>query len=151
MTKYLFAALVAWFFTLMIFSLSPALACSCGPSPDPKVALEGATAVFAGKVIAIEEEEHEQDVKLQIKIDVSKCWKGVTSTTVIVTTRHSTAACGYPFEISKEYLVYAQSVKGQEYLQTNFCSRTQELADAKEDLAELGEGSTPPCEGSDTK
>jgi hypothetical protein len=139
--KLLTAAVIFGGFSLMTLASSPAQACSCLPPPAPKVALEKAAAVFVGKVITIEEKDGRRK---EVKILVSKFWKGVTGDSVVVTTAIVSAACGFPFEMNKEYLVYASSIEVQKHLNTSLCTRTKKLEAAGEDLAELGEGSTPP-------
>lgn len=131
----------------LIFAISAAVllegaiasACSCLPPPPPKKAMEQAAAAFSGKVTKIEPAgECEQAVTLE----VAATWKGAGKKEVVLYTANDSAACGYGFVKGKSYLIYAHTAKRGEakLLETNICTRTALLADAKEDLKELGEG-----------
>ena len=124
---------------IMVSGAAIAAACSCIPSPPPKKALEQASAVFAGKVTKI---EPAGDAEKAVTIEIVKTWKGDHGKSVTLYTANDGAACGYAFKKGESYLVYAHLVKrGEEkQLETNICTRTARLADAKEDLKELGEG-----------
>jgi hypothetical protein len=138
--KRLLPSLVCGVSSLMAFASGAALACSCAPPPAPKVALERATAVFAGKVTSVEEKGHQK----QVTFEVRRSWKGIAGDTVMVTTASHSAACGFNFEVQKEYLVYGSKGENAEFLSTNICTRTKPLAQARDDLAELGEGTAHP-------
>ena len=140
MRKCMLTSLVCGVFSLMALAPGAAVACRCLPPPAPKVALERATAVFAGKVTAVAEKGQQK----QVTFEVSRSWKGIASDTVIVTTASHSATCGYNFEAQKEYLVYGSKGENAEFLSTNICTRTRPLAQAKDDLAELGEGTAHP-------
>lgn len=127
-------------FTLILataFIVNSALACSCAPPGPPKESLDQSTAVFSGKVTAVEKEG---PFGLIVTFAVDSAWKGVAEKTIKVGTASNDAMCGYSFEKGKSYLVYASVAPGAKKLQTNICSRTRSLDDAKEDLAALGEG-----------
>jgi len=138
--KYITTLLVAGFLGITMVDARPALACSCAVPPSPKVALEQTTAVFAGKVVNIEQSER----ALKVTLNVSRYWKGITAPTAVVTTATNSAACGYSFKADGEYLVYANDVRGHNELVTSICSRTKLLESAKADLTELGEGKPAP-------
>ncbi len=127
---------------LTLIVAAEVLACSCLPPPPPKVALEASTAVFSGKVLDVEDIGVFQRA---VTIEVASAWKGVKGKTVTVQTAKHGATCGFGFEKGKSYLVYANETKQGEAkaLSTNLCTRTRALGDAKEDLAELGEGTKP--------
>jgi len=72
---------------------------------------------------------------------VTEGWKGASQPTIVVRTPASSASCGVDFVEGQHYLVYAQENEGQ--LQVNQCSRTKELDQASEDLAALGQGTSP--------
>jgi hypothetical protein len=122
-------------FCLTFLLSSFAAACSCAPPPPPKDALKTATAVFQAKVTKIEKGERTYTVTFE----VSRSWKGISSDTVVVKTATDGAACGFGFEVDKEYLVYCYG-KADTGLQTNICTRTRTLEFAKEDIEALGEG-----------
>ncbi len=63
---------------------------------------------------------------------VADSWKGVTTMTVVIRTAVSGASCGYTFEAGKQYVVYAYHFSG--VLETNMCTRTNEVALAAADL-----------------
>ena len=123
--------------------LAPALAaaCSCAPPPPPREALKGSTAVFSGKVVEVKRHD---DFRLAVEFAAEESWKGIDARKVVVYTANNGAACGVNFEKGKRYLVYATEVpqgdEGKKALSTNLCTRTAKLADAKEDLKDLGEG-----------
>lgn len=132
---------------LFAFNTVPAWACSCAPPPPPGEARDGSAAVFAGQVIAIEAPGPINGVissadPVKVTLQVSQVWKGPLSNTLVVTTARDSASCGYSFDLSSEYLVYAYDSEGA--LNTNLCSRTAPLQSAGEDLNVLGEGATPP-------
>jgi len=123
-------------------------ACSCAPPPPPKEALGKASAVFSGKVVRMEKPKPRQGAgpirptqafgKVKVVIQVSRVWKGDLGKEVTLTTNASSAACGYGFRPDEVYLIYCHGEKHA--LSTNLCTRTKPLADAGEDLTELGVG-----------
>jgi len=119
---------------------APASACSCLRPPEAPVALAGSTAVFLGKVTAIERGK----TGLQITIEVDRAWKGIATKTVSLNTAPDDGMCGYHFEIGKSYLVYANGDKPKEgeqpKLSTNICTRTCHIDQAGDDLKAIGEG-----------
>jgi hypothetical protein len=120
-----------------------AQACSCIPPPPPKKALEQAHAVFSGKVTKIEEAG---EGELSVTLELATTWKGAADKELTLFTANQSAACGYGFEKGKTYLVYAHQIKRGEakVLETNICTRTALLADAKDDLKDLGAGKKVP-------
>ncbi|MDF2679104.1 MAG: hypothetical protein K0R47_294 [Brevibacillus sp.] len=145
---------------LLLFTLSTLLfaipssvyACSC-VSPGPvKEALAQAESVFAGKVTKIiEPKPNAQGIissadPVDVTFDVSISWKGVNTKHVTIKTPLDSASCGFSFDVGKEYLVYSYT-NGDNDLETNICTRTQELTVASEDLASLGTGMTPIQDG----
>ena len=114
-----------------------ARACSCAPPPPPAKALAQALAVFSGKVTRLAPN------RTLVWLDVTRIWKGVKDRQILVSTASHEAACGFPFRVGETYLVYATGENGP-MLRTGLCSRTKRLAEAAEDLTELGEGSPPP-------
>ena len=126
-------------FAMMTIIAAPALvfACSCAPPPSAKDALQSSSAVFAGKVTAI---AAAGKFHRAVTFEIASTWKGTKGKTVTVVTHKDGATCGYGFAKGKSYLVYASQVKeqGKMVLKTNICTRTRLLADAKQDLAELG-------------
>lgn len=117
---------------------APARACSCMRPPPPRDAADAATAVFQGKVTALQVDQPEGAYLAfhVYTLEVERVWKGDVVDTLTVRTADNSAACGRPFEVGESYLVYAKDVEGQ--LSDNLCSRTSKLADASEDLDALG-------------
>ena len=58
-----------------------------------------------------------------------------------ITTASSSAACGIPFAVGQNYLIYA-SGDGRD-LGVDLCSRTRPIEQADEDLRVIGLGATP--------
>jgi hypothetical protein len=114
-----------------------AFACSCVPPEPPVSALAAADSVFAGRVTTIEN----RGDSVAVTFDVSTVWKGSTSTTIAVRTALDDAVCGVEFQANQDYIVYATGSGAD--LAASLCSRTQPLANASVDLAELGPGQSP--------
>ncbi len=118
------------------------LGCSCEMSGSALEELERRGAVFSGSVIEIiiEEDEIWGTVHL-VKFDVIEAWKGVEGQEITVYTASNEAACGYNFQMNKDYLVYANYNNKDTRLGiigVGLCSRTKLLTDAARDLSELG-------------
>ncbi|MBI4349637.1 MAG: hypothetical protein HY553_22570 [Elusimicrobia bacterium] len=130
-----------------ILTARAASACSCRRPDPPRQALDRAAAVFAGRVVAMTEENPRRDGMMssmdpfRIEFAVSRSWKGPRRKALAARTVRDGASCGYRFEPGKEYLVFAYTDGGE--LWVGLCSRTKPLADAKEDLAALGRGKPP--------
>ncbi|MYB41652.1 MAG: hypothetical protein F4X76_05535 [Chloroflexi bacterium] len=82
-----------------------------------------------------------------VEFDVDRVWGGSVTSTTFVYIWHS-PACGYGnFTVGDDFLVYAdrRDFPGvdADTLFVSFCSRTQPLEGAGEDLQALGEGQAP--------
>jgi len=121
---------------------SPVYACSCIPPSSPQESLASARAVFMGTVTSIEHNSNGYEVSF----NVEKTWKGISGSTVTITTPRDSAACGFAFTAGEKYIVYAD---GEENLSTSICSRTHLLAENDPDLLALGDGIVLPPQGSD--
>jgi hypothetical protein len=121
-----------------------ALACKCMLQSVDQAKAQ-ADAIFEGRVTQIEDVPNPADPQLiqkRVTLAVVRVWKDLENVeSVSVTTSDSTASCGFPFEKDTSYLVYA--AHGEQGLSTGMCSRTRLIADASEDLANLGGGITP--------
>ena len=137
---------------LSFFSLPPIVRnCECPPAPTVEVAVKNSAAVFAGEVIAEDYRtvENEEGKVLVITLKVRRWWKGTGANEIELYTSERKYANGktvvmaedFVFKKGESYLVYA-SVKDQK-LRTSDCSRTTSLADAAEDLDQLGAGTAP--------
>ena len=129
-------------------------ACSCAEPSPPIEALEEAAAVFSGTVVSFETYEFEVDFGSDrsesfwsVEFEVARVWKGPVASTTFVYIWHG-PACGYGnFVVGDDFLVYADGrdfpgVDG-DTLFVSFCSRTQPLDRAGDDLEQLGEGQAP--------
>jgi hypothetical protein len=126
----------------------------CPPPGQPKVELDLATAVFSGKVISRERVREETSPgefseRVVIRIAVDRVWKGDMDSDATIYTSEVLSPNGtksfnaedFPFKEKERYLVYAFGKP--ERLRTNQCSRTRKMAEADEDLKELGNGKPP--------
>lgn len=136
-----FAALLVCALVLAIFwqNSRPALACSCIAPKQVDKALKESIAVFSGQVTDIKTDK----LTKTVSFDVYRAWKGIPQDKdSVITTAADDDLCGYPFEESKEYLVYAYAgVSGD--LNASLCSRTAPIKQAGADLAVLGSGYGP--------
>ncbi len=126
-------------------------ACSCVELPSVKEEMDRSKAVFSGKVVGIKEKRSlKGDTSTSVLFDVTKTWKGVRQSQIIINTGLSNADCGFDFTEGQEYLVYAKesTMYGAKSLVTTICDRTNGFDASKEDLKILG-GGTPPTEKAD--
>jgi Tissue inhibitor of metalloproteinase len=123
---------------------STALACKCAPHSVAE-GLNDAAAVFEGRVVSIEDVSEGTDpavAKKRVTLSIVRVWKDLEDIeTVTLTTNAESAACGFQFERDKSYLVYAN--RSEQSLTVHSCTRTRLIADAGEDLSQLGAGVTP--------
>lgn len=122
------SALVA----VLVLAPGEALACSCAPPRPIPEAVENATRVFHGKVVAI---EPLNDIHQRVTFQVTEHFKGAPRDSLAIETATSGAMCGYPFREGSTYVVYAH---GDDSLATSSCSRTT-LALSGSDLEVLRE------------
>jgi hypothetical protein len=112
-----------------------AYACSCAAPATVEEALERASAAFSGQVTQVrrplldrlgvtDSGEHE------VSFRVIRIWKGVTTSEVVVRTRLTGEACGYPFVRGGAYVVFVHEVMPG--IETGICTGTQDLSDADE-------------------
>ena len=125
-------------------------ACSCFPTPPPLEALDRADAVFTGRVVSVGTFTSHGDPPYfrSVGLDVDTVWKGSIRSTTFVWVWPE-PGCGYSgFRLGKKFLVYAyenppRDLEDDDALLVSYCSRTQPLEYAGEDLRELGEGRDP--------
>ena len=135
--------------SLLVVNTTVVNACSCIQPAPPQESLEQSTSVFAGKVIDIDVPSGivvSSADPVKVTFEVSKIWKGTNYKTLVVTTSRYEESCGYLFKQGEEYIVYTYG-EGDK-LNTGICSRTKLLANAQEDLRELGEDNLPTNSGS---
>jgi hypothetical protein len=110
-----------------------ALACSCLPAQPLCQAYANSPAVFVGLVTEVKTSpDSDMFHRKVVKFAVDEALKGVSEKTIEVTTADNTAACGYPFEQGKKYLVYTQAQALR--LTVSICSRTRLLEEGGSDL-----------------
>ena len=124
-------------------------------------AVSRATAVFSGEAVAKGYRRVDLSASggvgevevLAVKFKVRRWWKGGNSRDVVLYTSVtktpgvgvSSLAEDFAFRKGESYLVYAYGPP--EKLRTSACTRTSTLAQAEEDLRELGEGRAPKEKG----
>ena len=125
------------------FFCSDVFACRCAPPPPPADALAEAHAVFLAEVVGIA--TIKETGLLKVTMRVARWWKGGDKSEVTVQTSSSGARCGYGFQKSGKYLVYAHSEGKDGVISVSRCSRTRtdKEADASGDFGALGEGKEP--------
>lgn len=120
--------LVAFAFLFLLFGARETFACSCAPrEATANDDFQKAAAVFTGRVLDVQRKESSNTVT--VKLAVQKYWKGKISKEVKIMTAKDSAACGFNFEVGKDYLVYATETEGK--LSTNICSRTAPVGAAQ--------------------
>jgi hypothetical protein len=83
--------------------------------------------------------------RVKVTLTVSELFRGAAGNSLVVRTEVGTEACGYPFEVGKEYLVFANEYQGNVTVTT--CSATQpaKMAIARiKQLRALRDGTTLP-------
>jgi hypothetical protein len=121
-------------------------ACSCAEKVSVKEEFNRSTAVFSGKVAAIEDKRQWDGYTTKLVLfDVIETWKGIQQSQVIIATGQGGGDCGYDFQVGKEYLVYAKDsdMYGEKGLITTICDRTNEFVHSQDDVAILGQGQLP--------
>ncbi len=115
-------------------------ACVCMPPRTVAEAFAKSSAVFIGRVMKIYRPFLDRigitkTYGHRVKFEITKRWKGPMSKSIVVTTRLSGEACGYPFEENKEYLLYVVDEPAD--IQTGICTGTKDVADAELELTQL--------------
>lgn len=109
--------------------------CSCIPPPPPPEALEASDFVFSGVVTDIKTRGKGEFPMLHVEMRALSIWKGDVDSEIIIETANNSAACGFPFESKKAYLVYGHVYEGQ--MHASLCSRTALLENAFDDIRDL--------------
>lgn len=139
--------LMCLFVSMMTISIpSKAYACSCVQPLTVQDELSRSETVFTGRVLEVKEERTNGYLSNSVLFETSQIWKGGSESQIMIRTGGGGGDCGFQFKKGEDYLVYANpsSMYGdKEQLVTIICDRTNELAQAKEDLAILGEGKLP--------
>ena len=135
---------IIWIAALLVCAQAENPACTCSlPLPKDslkkqvKKALTESRAVFAGKVLEINESPQAYSVVVRLKVEQS--WKGLFLEEINIVTGRGGGDCGYRFEVGESYIVYAYG-PSESILATDICQRTAKLTEAREDLKVLGKG-----------
>ena len=130
---------LAFVFLLAAVLPPPLMACSCVGEDPPCAAVGNADGVFVGRVVDISSSGLSPlrfgNRDLRVRFLVESPVRGVASGTVeVVTSADSGGGCGYPFELNRRYVVYANRDTNNA-LATSICSRTRRVENAAEDLS----------------
>jgi hypothetical protein len=114
--------------------LAPAAveACSCLPIEDVTKEFDKYAVIFLGE--AVEERaagEHSREAAFR----VAQVWKGQRAKRLTVGSASQAAACGYPFQAGRHYVVFAHATRAT--LSTNSCSPTARMKVAEELIGKL--------------
>ena len=127
--------------TLAALIPTSAWACTCGRF-EPAREVRNATAVFHGRALSIETSGSERQ---RIRFEVLASWKGPVDRELSVGTVWNSDGCGVPFELGREYLVFAgpptDSSQPTDTLENHICS-SNIIENAADDLKYLEAGST---------
>jgi hypothetical protein len=121
-------------------AVEAAQACTCSAPATTAEALKRSAAVFRGRVSGISRPWLDrmgltQTGSYRVQFEVLRHWKGTPVKSTVVTTRLTGEACGFPFEINKEYLVYL--VTESKDIQTGICTGTKNITEAKQEMEQL--------------
>jgi hypothetical protein len=140
-----FVGFVLIVFSFLFFPIYSS-ACTCEEPLSANRELDRSSAVFRGEVTEIRKaDDHEHGLKVLLK--VNEVWKGVHESEVTIRTAKDGAACGFEFQVGKEYLVYAgiNDAYTSDNLMTGICDRTSQVVmkQAQDDMEVLGQGFAP--------
>ena len=126
--------------TTLLMGVQAAQSCTCMAPATAAEAFHKSSAVFRGKVTRIYRSFLDtagitRTGNHRVKFEVTKRWKGPQSTTIVVITRLSGEACGFPFEEKKEYLVYVAA--GPANIETGICTGTKNIVGAEPEMEQL--------------
>jgi hypothetical protein len=150
------ALLVVVLGALLVSSPAPAAACTC-EYVAPLDARDRADAVLSGRVRSVTEPiawprldatfpfvyfAPEPDAPIEVSVEVATVWKGqIPSVAEIRSQNPAMDVCGASFAPGDSYLFYAmQEADG---LRRAFCQQLVPIAQAGDDLAQLGPGVAP--------
>jgi hypothetical protein len=103
-------------------------------------ALQKSSTVFRGRLVTIYRSFLDRvgitnTADYRVQFEITKQWKGTPSKSIVVITRLTGEACGFPFEISKEYLVSV--VTEPKEVLTGICTGTKNITEAKQEMEQL--------------
>lgn len=131
--------LISLFVVSNILSIPLTLACTCMGSSSPEEEMKNSDAIFEGIVTNTEVESSSGILEtLVATFQVTQIWKGSPSETLTIRTAVGGSWCGFGFEKSERYLVYATINDSDSTLRTTLCSLTKRYDNASEDVSALG-------------
>jgi hypothetical protein len=134
-------------FTFLFAMVSGAHACSCaGPGPVCSIQM-GSSIIFRGTVVEstlipnIKTVKRPDGTEMQlvgngtfkVRLSVAETFSGEPKAEQIVYTSQQGSACGFPFQVGREYVVFTYQSEAQ--LWTSHCSRTALLEPGVENAA----------------
>jgi len=131
---------LACFIMILLMEVEAQHACTCMAPATAVEAFHKSSAVFRGKVTRIYQSVWDtagfaRTGNYRVKFDVTKHWKGSQSKSIVVITRLSGEACGFPFEERREYLVYV--APGPASIETGICTGTKSVVGADLEMGQL--------------
>lgn len=125
---------------ILLMGVERGHACTCMAPVTPADALEKSSAVFRGRVTRISRPFLDRvgiarTGNHRVEFEITKRWKGAQSKSIVVSTRLSGEACGFPFEEGKEYLIYV--APGPLDIETGICTGTKHIAGAELEMEQL--------------
>lgn len=144
-------------FALILPEAPSVMACSCVLVRTISKSYDYADAVFIGECTLVEEPDLTSDGSWYraMHLRVSRSWKGVTGTEVVVRTGLGGGDCGFDMSPGESYLVYAISFQPANDLHTGICSGTRVITTSPtlcwefDRLEMLSGGSMPLLDGAD--
>ncbi|WP_088011490.1 hypothetical protein [Gottfriedia acidiceleris] len=117
-------------------------ACSCVKEQPVQNEFSQSKAVFSGTVIDTKTTKFLNPNYKKVLFEVSKTWKGINNSQVIIKTGKGDGDCGISFINGQNYLVYARASKmygeNSQSLTTTICDSTKEFSLSQKDLSILG-------------
>ncbi len=128
MKKYIYISLALAMF--LFASAERSFACGCKVTLEPKKkqiqdAFTDSGAIFSGEVVEVSESPADEN-SLLVKFKIAQSWKGESKREITITTAKESSMCGYGFEVGKKYLVYANGLKNDLFVEN--CSRTTHIS-----------------------
>ncbi|MBI5423180.1 MAG: hypothetical protein HZA32_03785 [Opitutae bacterium] len=122
-----------------------AFACRCGDRPAILDATAKADAIFVGRVTKLsiayrkfdDVDGYREVIECEFRVTVGLKGVEAKEEQKMVVTSSAGPACGYPFRIGDEYLVYAR--RHAQELETDICTRTRPrvIVDEKQDFSDI--------------
>ena len=124
----------------VLMIVNPGQACTCMAPATAAEAFEKSSSIFRGKVTKIYQSLWDtagitRTGNYRVKFEVTRRWKGSQARSIVVVTRLSGEACGFPFEEKKEYLVYV--APGPAKIETGICTGTKSVVGADLEMGQL--------------